>query len=79
MATISSGDGSLVLGDKSISSGSKSGDTGEGLLADGANGSLSSLIDVLSNQFTTRGSDGSDLVGSGVPSGGSSVGDSRGH
>jgi len=49
VTTVGSGDGSLVLSDKSISSGSKSGDTGKVLLADGADGSLGSLINVLSN------------------------------
>jgi len=49
VTTVGSGDGSLVLGDKSISSGSKSGDTGKVLLADGADGSLGSLINVLSD------------------------------
>ena len=68
-----------MLGDVSISSGSKSLDTGKVLLADGADGSGSSLLDVLGNQFTTGGSDSSDLVGSGVPRAGSSVSDSGCH
>jgi len=68
-----------VLGDVSVSSGSEGLDTGEVLLADGANGSGSSLLDVLGNQSTTGSSDSSDLVGSGVPRAGSSVSDSGCH
>ena len=79
VSTICSRDGSLVLGDKSISSWSEGWDSGKWLLADGTEDSGSSLLNVLGNQISTWGSNGSDLVGSGVPGSGSSVGDSRGH
>jgi len=49
VATVGSRDGSFVLGDLSVAGGSEGGDTSEGLLADGANGSLGSLVDVLSD------------------------------
>ena len=68
-----------MLGDQSISSGSEGSDTGEVLLADGADGSGSLLLDVLGNQSTSGSSDSSDLVGSGVPGSGSSVSDSWCH
>jgi len=42
-----------VLGDQSVSSGSEGLDTSEELLADGADGSGSLLLDVLGNQSTS--------------------------
>ena len=79
MSTICSRNASLVLRDQSISSRSEGWDTSEVLFADRANGALCSLLDVLSNQFTSWGSDGSNLVGSSVVTSSSSVGDSWCH
>lgn len=64
--TVSSRHSLVGLGDLGVFSGSQSGDTGQGVTAVTTLRSGSSLLDMLSNQLTTRGLNDLDLVRSGV-------------
>jgi hypothetical protein len=64
--TVSSRHGLVGLGDLSVLSGSQSGDTSQGVTTVTTLGSGGSLLDVLSDQLSTRGLNDLDLIRSGV-------------